>query len=313
MVTMDLRRIRHFVVLAETLNFRRAAERLHMAQPPLSVSIKNLEAQLGTKLFTRAPSGVTLTASGRAALVEARRLLFHGSQFEQIAHSASEGTGGALQVGFVGSTTFGMLQKLIPLYRTEYPGVELILREATSARIVHMLEEDALDIGLVRTPLLQSTKARLLPLEYDNFIVALPRGNRLAEKSLLSTAELADESFIMYSRTEAAGLYTSAMLVCQHAGFLPRVTQEAVQIQTVLALVESGLGVALVPSVMRRFASDKIVYRELLDFPAVAAIGLSLLYRPETESPAAKRFRDLALRLFSPNARASAEPISVPD
>ncbi len=296
--TMDLRRIRHFVVLAETLNFRRAAERLHMAQPPLSVSIQKLEAELGTKLFVRSPNGVSLTPSGEAALTEAKRLLFHGSQFAQIAQSASDGTGGTLQVGFVGLTTFGMLQKLVPLFRTEYPGVELILREATSARIVQMVEEDSLDVGLVRTPLLRSSTAALVPLERDQFIVALPRGNRLVTKGLLSLADLADESFIMYTRTEAAGLHNAVMLACQRGGFLPRITQEAVQVQTVLALVESGLGVALVPSVMQRFVNEKIVYRALMDFPAAAEIGLALIYLPQRESAAARRFRTLACREF---------------
>lgn len=295
---MDLRRIRHFVVLAEMLNFRRAAEHLHMAQPPLSVSIQKLEAQLGTKLFLRSTNGVTLTPSGRAALVEARRLLFHGTKFIDAAQGASNGTGGTLHVGFVGSTIYGMLQKLVPLYRSSYPGVELILREATSAGIVQMMDDDALDIGLVRTPLLQGSKATLVPLQHDEFIAALPRGNHLAGKGELALRDLADESFIMYTRTEAAGLHSAAMLACQHAGFLPRITQEAVQIQTLLALVESGLGVALVPSVMQRFISDKIVYRRLSDLPVVAAIGLALMYRSEMESVAAQRFRSLACREF---------------
>jgi DNA-binding transcriptional LysR family regulator len=296
--TMNLRRIRHFVVLAETLNFRRAAERLHMAQPPLSVSIQKLETALGTKLFTRTSTGVSLTASGEASLAEARRILFHGSQFEQVAGSASAGTGGVLHVGFVGSTTFGMLQKLVPQFRTEYPGVELILREATSARIVQMVEEDALDVGLVRTPLLRSSTATLVPLERDQFIVALPRGNRLANKALLALGDLAEEPFIMYTRTEAAGLHCAAMLACQYAGFLPRITQEAVQVQTVLSLVESGLGVALVPSIMQRFVNDKIVYRKLADSPAATEIGLALIFKPEMERAAAQRFRALACREF---------------
>lgn len=295
---MDLRRIRHFIVLAETLNFRRAAERLHMAQPPLSVSIQKLEAELGAKLFVRAANGVTLTPSGQAALAEGKRLLFHGSQFAHMAQSALEGTGGSLHVGFVGSTTFGMLQRLVPIFRAEYPGVELILREATSARIVQMVEEDALDIGLVRTPLLQSSQACLIPLERDTFVAALPRGNALTRHPELKLSDLASESFIMYTRTEAPGLHNAAMLACQEAGFLPRVTQEAVQVQTVLSLVESGLGVALVPSVMQRFVNEKIIYRALADCPHAAAIGLALVYRPEMESPAARLFRDLASREF---------------
>jgi DNA-binding transcriptional LysR family regulator len=295
---MDLRRIRHFVVLAETLNFRRAAERLHMAQPPLSVSIQKLEAELGTKLFLRAPNGVSLTPSGEAALAEARRLLFHGSQLAQIAQSAADGTGGVLQVGFVGSTTFGMLQTLVARFRTEHPGVELILREATSVRIVQMVEEEALDVGLVRTPLLDASRATLVPLERDRFVAALPRANPLAAKESLALSDLSDEAFIMYTRHEAAGLHSAAMLACQQAGFLPRIAQEAVQIQTVLSLVESGLGVALVPSVMQRFVNDKIVYRTLRDLPAAAEIGLALIYRAEMESAAAQRFRALACREF---------------
>lgn len=298
--TMNLRRIRHFVVLAETLNFRRAAERLHMAQPPLTVSIQKLEAELGVKLFTRSPAGVTLTASGEASLAEARRMLFHGNQFEQVAGSASNGTGGVLHVGFVGSTTFGMLQKIVPRFREEYPGVELILREATSARIVQMVEDDALDIGLVRTPLLRSSSANMVVLERDRFIVALPHGNRLVNKASLALGDLADEPFIMYTRTEAAGLHSAAMLACQYAGFLPRIAQEAVQVQTVLALVESGLGVALVPSIMQRFANDKLAYRTLTDFPAAAEIGLALMFKPDMERAAAQRFRALACREFAP-------------
>ena len=299
---IDLRRIRHFVTLAETLNFHRAAERLHMAQPPLTVSIQKLEVQLGTKLFNRESTGVSLTSSGRAVLVEARKLLFYGNQLRETAQGALDGTGGTLQIGFVGSATYGMLQKLLPLFRAEYPGVELILREATSVAIMQMLEDNALDIGLVRSPLLQPSKATLVQLQQDEYIAALPRGNSLTEKRLLHLSDLADQSFIMYAPTHAAGLHSTAMLACQQAGFIPRVTQQAVQVQTVLALVESGLGVALVPSVMQRFVSDKIVYRSFIDFPSVASIGLALAYMTETESPATNRFRRLASREFPKNA-----------
>ncbi len=296
---LDLRRVRHFVVLAETLNFRKAAERLFMAQPPLTVSIQKLEAELGTKLFVRSSTGVALTPSGRAALGEARRLLFHNEQFVEAAGSAAQGTGGTLHVGFVGSCTSGMLQRLIPLFRAEYPGVQLTLREATSMMVLQQLENDELDIGLVRTPLLTSTTAQLVPLERDEFMAAIPRGNPLGGRSDLTLADLANEPFVMYTRGYAAGLQSAAMLACQHAGFVPRVVQEATQVQTVLAMVESGLGVALVPSVMQRFVSQKMVLRKLVGLPQVAAVGLALAYRREMESGAALRFRRLAEREFS--------------
>lgn len=297
---MDLRRIRHFVALAETLNFRRAAERLHMAQPPLSVSIQKLEAEVGARLFVRERTGVRLTPMGKAVLVDARKLLFHSMQFGEKARHAMDGTGGTLQVGFVGSATHGMLQKLLPRFRAEYPGVELVLREATSVSILQQLEDRLLDVGLVRLPLLTPTKATVLELERDAFVAALPRGHALADHGALPLSRLATEGFIMYSPTSAAGLHSAAMLACQQAGFMPHISQQAVQIQTVLSLVESGLGVALVPSIMQRHVSDKVVYRPLLDGP-VGAIGLGLASMAETESPAAIRFREMAVRLSDPS------------
>src|SRR3546814_332310 len=138
---LDLRRVRQFVVLAETLNFRRAADRLHMTQPPLTVAIQKLEAELGSRLFERGGSGgVSLTPSGQAALAEARRLLFHNVQLLAAARAASAGTGGALRVGFVGSTTNGVLQRIVRLFRAEYPGVELVLKEGTSMRIAERVD-----------------------------------------------------------------------------------------------------------------------------------------------------------------------------
>lgn len=296
---MDLRRIRHFVTLAETLNFRRAAERLHMAQPPLSVSIQKLEADLGVKLFNRDSTGVSLTPSGRAVLLEAKKLLFHSGQLRETAKSVLDGTGGTLHIGFVGSASYGMLQTLLPLYRAQYPGVELVLREATSLTIMQQLEDNTLDIGLVRVPLLHSSKATLVPLQREDYIAALPCGNPLADKGLLKLADMAGESFIMYAPTHAAGLHSTAMFACQQAGFIPRVTQQAVQVQTVLALVESGLGVALVPSVMQRFVSEKIVYRAFVDFPTEAVIGLSLACMADSESASASRFRMLAVQTYA--------------
>lgn len=296
---VDLKRIRHFVVLAETLNFRRAAERLHMAQPPLSVSIQRLEADLGTRLFVRAPTGVTLSPSGEAALPEARKALFHAEQFELAARSALDGTGGLLRIGFVGSSTHGMLQRLVSEFRLEYPGVELFLSDHTTLRIVQGIEEEVFDVGIVRTPILRSTSARLVPLQRDEFVAALPRGNPLAVKPVLELSDLAGEPFIMYSQDEAPGLYAAAMLACEQSGFVPRVVQEAQQVHTMLALVDSGLGVTLLPSVMQqRFSNDSIVFRKLANRPAAAEIGVALLYPPERETPAAERFRRLASRLF---------------
>ena len=294
---MDLKRIRHFVVLADAGSFRRAAERLHMAQPPLSVSIQKLEAELGTRLFHRGPAGVTLTSAGEAVLREAKRLLFYEKQVVAAASDVMAGTGGTLRIGFVGTATFGLLPRLLPTYRALYPGVELKLSEATSVSIVAQLEDGALDLGLVRTPLMISTSATLLPLEQERLILALPKGHFLSLRDTVRVADLAGEAFLMYAEGVAASLRSLSMEACQRAGFVPRITQEATQVQTLLALVESGLGIALVPSVMRRYASDVIAYRELADLAPDQAMALCLAYMAGAESPAAARFRETALKL----------------
>jgi DNA-binding transcriptional LysR family regulator len=287
---MDLRRIRHFNVLAETLNFSRAAERLHIAQPALSVSIQKLESELGTRLFERTPAGVVLTASGQAALLEARRLLYHGEQLLRTARDAAAGTGGRLRIGFVGSTIHRVLPTLIPIFRSQYPGVEMVLSESTSARILAMLKEEALDIGIVRTPLLQPHSATLHVLHRDRFVAALPTSHPLAGRPSILLAELAGEPFVMYASSEAAGLHASAMGACEAAGFAPEVMQEATQVATVLALVASGLGVALVPEVARGERAHAVAYCALQDATPAVETTLALAWQAGNESPAALRF-----------------------
>jgi len=285
---MDLRRLRHFNALAETLNFSRAAERLHIAQPALSVSIQKLENELGTRLFDRSPAGVTLTAAGKAALVDARRLLYHGEQLQRTVRCAAEGTAGRLRIGFVGTAIFRLIPELIPGFRREYPDIQLVLTEATSAAIVRMLSEEELDLGIVRTPLLRAHGVELKTLQKDRMVLALPQGHPLCDREDLRLPDLTQEAFIMYS-SEAAGLHASAMSLCEAAGFMPIVAQEAAQVPTVLALVESGLGVALVPEVMRDHRAPKVRYRDLQDTSAPATT-LALAWIAGNESPAAKRF-----------------------
>ncbi|TFZ02861.1 LysR family transcriptional regulator [Ramlibacter henchirensis] len=292
---MDLRRVRHFNVLAETLNFSRAAERLHIAQPALSVSIQKLESELGTRLFERTPTGVLLTPSGKAALVEARRLLYHGEQLLRTARDSAAGTGGRLRIGFVGSAIYRLIPSLVQNFRSQYPGVELVLTESTSVRIMAMLHEEALDIGIVRTPLLQSHAATLHTLQRDRFVVALPAAHPLAASTSISLARLAGEAFVMYSAEEATGLHASAMAACEAAGFVPEVRQLATQVPTMLGLVESGLGVALVPEVVRGQRAPHVVYCDLEGDGAGhgTETTLALAWHRGSESPAAQRFIDM--------------------
>lgn len=292
---MDTRQLRHFVALAETLNYRRAAERLHIAQPPLSQSIRRLEQRLGVALFERDRRGTALTAAGAAALEDARRALFHAEQFGRVAQATASGEAGRLRVGFVGSATYALMPRLLPAFAQRYPGVELELAESTTRRILQQVERGELDIGLVRYPVAQAGGVALEPLQPDRFVAALRADSAWARKRRLGLAELADEPFVLFSPGEVPGLHAVALLACQRAGFLPRVHQQAVQVQTVVSLVESGLGVALVPSVAARHASAGVVFKPLHDLDEAAAIGIALAWRPAAATPATRRFHETAL------------------
>lgn len=292
---MDTRQLRHFITLSETLNFHRAAERLHMTQPPLSASIRRLEEQVGVALFTRNRRGTELTPAGSAALESARRAVFHGEQFALAAQAASRGEAGVLRVGFVGSATYALMPRVLPRFRQRYPGVQLQLGESTTARIVEMVESGDVDVGLVRFPIGQACKARILPAERDVFVAALPIGHPLARRRRLTLADLSEEAFVMYGATAVPGMHAAALLACQQAGFIPNVQQEAVQVQTLISLVESGMGVALVPSVTARQATRNVVLKSLVGSGSQTVIGIALALPPGGQTAAALRFHDSVL------------------
>jgi DNA-binding transcriptional LysR family regulator len=216
----------------------------------------------------------------------------------QTIRDTAAGTSGRLRIGFVGSAIYKVIPTIIPPYRSLYPGIELVLRDQTSTQTIQMMDEGALDIGFIRTPLIQSSNATHLTLQRDHFLAAFPKGYRLSERPQLLLKDLAGEPFITYAATGTPGLHASVMAVCQAAGFLPRIAQEAVQLPTILALVESGLGVALVPEVMRGHREHLVVYRTLNDLPETGQTALALAYQSGAESPAVREFIKLAKHLF---------------
>lgn len=297
---MDFRHLRQFVVLAETLNFRRAAERLHMSQPPLSVSIRKLETELGVDLFHRGKDGVQLTKSGEAALEDARRALFHAGEFMHTARAAAKGERGLLRIGFVGSATRSILPGIVPVFRQHYPGVQLILRESRSTQIVEALESGTLDIGILRIPVPARTQLKMLTLQMERLMLVAPRGHRLAAAPSVRMGDLAEEDFIFYTE-DAPGLRMAALHACEVHGFTPRIAQEAVQVATVMSLVEAGLGIALVPSVSRSAQSDRLAWKPLDDFPDSASIGISMAWRQESETTTIRNFQAVARKVFPEN------------
>jgi DNA-binding transcriptional LysR family regulator len=273
---MNLKQIRQFVALAETGNFHKAAEQMHMAQPPLSVSIRKLEEEMGGALFSRTSTGVLLTAAGRAMLADAREAIFHAQQCQQSVTDALHGEGGLLRIGFVGSATYSLLPRIIPSFRKSYPKIDLELVESTTATILDKLAARELDAGLVRFPVLHHGAFQFTTLEEDEFVVAVSTHSELAQLTSIPLSQLATEPFIMYAKAAVPNLFAVAMLRCQQSGFAPRVAQEAVQVQTIVSLVESGLGVALVPGVAKRYANSGVRFLSLSDNVDSLKIGIAL-------------------------------------
>lgn len=286
---MDLRQLRYFNALAETLNFHRAAERLHISQPPLTVAIRKLEEDLGVALFERDPRGVRLTTAGLAAVAPAREALAAAEKVREAVRQGAAGLRGRLSIGFIGSAIGELLPRIVSPFRHAYPEVELALEEMNSVEIVRAIAARRLDVGLVRLPVMDSAPVAIDVIESDELVAVLPDSDVLARRKTLDLGALADRSFIIYSPVSV--LHATIRLACHRAGFTPRVAQEAVQVQTILSLVEAGLGVALIPGRSARFAGVGVRIVTLSD-PVPIAMGIA---RADEPSVLAQNFVQTAL------------------
>ncbi|WP_380879370.1 LysR family transcriptional regulator [Sphingomonas sp. DBB INV C78] len=286
---MDLRQLLYFTTLAETLNFHRAAQKLNISQPPLTVAIRKLELDLGAQLFVRGSRGVMLTAAGEAALEPARAALARAEEVRLAAQQGQSGERGQLRVGFVGSAIYSLLPRIIPPFRRQYPQVDLVLEDSTSVDIARRIRTGDLDVGLVRLPLLDGRDLIVKVVESDELIAAVPAASRFAASGSLALASLASEPFILHTRISV--LHMIGLMACHEAGFMPRVAQEATQVHTILSLVQSGLGVALVPARTTRHVPEGVRLVRL-DHPKPIEAGVAI--RAEGASPAALNFLALA-------------------
>jgi DNA-binding transcriptional LysR family regulator len=291
---VELRQIRQFVALAEALNFHRAAEALNMTQPPLSLSMRNLEGELQARLFERHSRGVSLTEAGEAALPHARDALAAAEALARSVRQTAAGERGRLRIGFVGSATYGLLPAIIPRFHERLPGIDLGLKEATSLEIVRGLKEGGLDLGLVRAPLLQDASVALESLYKEALILLAPRDHRLAGAERVRLEDLKDEPFVLYDRVQVPNLFSQTILACEAAGFLPKVVEEAAHIHTLIALVESGLGLALAPAVMRRAAAGRAQCLEITAAGRSLEIGFALATREGERRSAVEAFAAVA-------------------
>lgn len=288
---MELRQLKQFVTVAQTQSFSRAAERLFMAQPPLSVAIRKLEDEVGVALFERSSRGVKLTPAGHAALAAAQRCLDGAQAVTQAARSAADGESGLLRVGFIGSLNFSLLPQLIREFSQRYPNIRMELSESTNHVLLAMLEGETLDVAFIREPTAHPTHIAFETIAHDCFCAALPSDHPLAKKRIVTLCDLQDQDLIGYAPSHVGGLNAAMMHLLHEAGISVRITQEAVQVQTVIGLVRSGLGMALVPSINAAIIVNDVVFRPIRNIPASAKIGIAIAHRRNDNSPTLHRFK----------------------
>jgi DNA-binding transcriptional LysR family regulator len=285
----EMWQLRYFIAVAERLHFGRAAAALHISQPPLSRAIRSLEASLGVALFARTRRRVELTPEGARLLEEARRTLAQLQRVVLELRGMAAGEQGRLRIGFVSLADFGVLPGLLKAYKAARPGVALALREMLSPEQAAALMAGELDFGLLLPPLPEAALLEHLVVQRERFVAALPAQHRLAkERGRLAMSALAGESFVMVPRGIAPGLYDIVAGLAARAGISLNIAQEAIQMQTVVSLVSSGLGAAIVPASLANLGRRGVVYRPLAD--RHPALELWLAWPPGALSAAGREF-----------------------
>lgn len=290
----DLRQLRQFVAVAEELNFRRAADRLHMAQPPLSQAIRRLEENLGAPLFHRSQRRVTLTRTGEVLLDEAHALLDLADRAMAHVRDVAQGRMGRIEVGFVLSASYVLLPPILRRFRAEHPAVELGLHELNTAAQIEALKRRRLDVGLVRLPLIGGDGLSHEIIHHERLVAVLPENHPAVGKPLISIRDLEGWPFIMFPSDWHPGYNARILNACQEAGFTPQVIQESVQPQVMVGLVAAGMGVALGPHSLMSLNLGGVVYKEIADPSGGLSLELALAWRSNVASRATAAFRDVA-------------------
>lgn len=287
---MDLRQLRQFVAVAEERSFRRAADRLHVSQPPLTVAVQRLESEIGVQLLERSRQGVRLTPAGEAFLEEARSTLAHARLSMEMAQRAASGKTGTLRLSFVPSAGLAVVPRLLRQFREHHADVKLILRGETTSQQLAALAQGSVDLAIVVPPLRESRQLRVQILCEQEVVLAVPGTHPLAGTRRVQLRHLAQEAFVGLPVLEGPGFEGVVMAACQEAGFIPRLAQTAPQMQSVLALVAGGLGVALVPQAMRSVAVENVSYLQVRTRSAPVRYALGLAWNPANPNPALAAF-----------------------
>lgn len=268
----ELRQLRYFVAVAEEMHFTRAAKRLNIAQPPLTQQIKQLEHLLGVALLVRTTRHVELTAAGQIFLAAARRTLAEAARAAEAARRAARGEVETLRIAFTDAGMFAVLPAALAAFRTRYPAVHLDLRESDSpVDLAEGVAAGSLDVALMRGPFIDA-RLHVEPLLEEPFYVALPASHPLASRARVPLRALWGAPMILFPRRASPAYHDRLVAICRAAGFAPTVGYEVERYTTILGLIASGIGVALVPRGNRNLSREGVVYRPLAGTTARAAV-----------------------------------------
>lgn len=291
---MELRHIRYFLAVAKEGNFTRAAAGLGIGQPPLSLQIKDLEQEVGALLFRRVAHGAELTTAGEAFLAVVGGMPDLAERGIRHAQRASRGEIGLLRVGFTASSAFNaVVPGTLRSFRRAYPEVELMLEEANTTRLTAALDDGTLDIAFLRPEGAGSRTLELRLLSEEPMMLAMPTGHAMVGEAEIDLAKLAEDSFILFPRTNGPVLYDTIIDACRKSGFEPRVDQIAPQFSSIVNLVAAELGVSVVPASMSQLHVAGVAFREIKG--QMPATQLALAYRKGNTSKIARNFMAVAL------------------
>lgn len=293
---MDLRHLRYFVTVAEERHFGRAAARLHMAQPPLSQAVRQLEAELGVELLRRTTRRVDLTTVGIAYLQRARVILEEVEGATQLARRVAAGSVGHLSIGCVGTATYSILPALSRHLSAELPGIDFSFRgEMLAPGQVEALRAGSIDIALLRPPVADAS-LKVSTLRRDRLVVALPADHALSRRTRVAARDLADQDLIVHSGDHRSVMYDVVVRMLHEAGVAPRIRHEVGETSTLITLVAGGLGVAVVPEPVTALALNGVRYRPLVR-PATA-VELAVAHRADRDEPHLARTVDVIRRML---------------
>jgi DNA-binding transcriptional LysR family regulator len=291
---MELRQIRSFLSVAETLHFGRTAELIHLSQPALSLQIRALEEEVGFRLFERNRRKTTLTAAGLTFRDDAARVVSQLDQAIRRARLAADGKLGLLRIGFISTAGNEIVPNLVRRFRESSPEVVFTLLNILTADQIQMLSAGSLDIGFIRLPIGEHPELEVVEVHREPFVVVTPLSHKLATRKRVALHELSGQDFVMYERSYAPGFHDLIFGMLRDAGVIPNVCQTAGQMPTLISLVDSGMGISILPASAVKHSGASVAACEIAGKIAMSEIAIAV--NKGNRASVVDNFRSFALK-----------------